>query len=300
MSARIGIRLEDKNEWERRTPLIPEHVKELREKHGIKVWIQSSPIRAFNQQEYTQAGARVVEHLAFERTMTLAGLWVRISLPLLGFGLGTSIRPVFYMAAWMLLIGGALAVLRSLLYEPIEEYRLLFNMRTAVLLITASVGYGAYSALAKPETPFSYTPAFRALFRFVPVLAILVLFSTETWDFYHSQMLALPATGSAAELTRLENLQQLSLSSVWLLFSIALMALGFWRRDRALRLQAIALFGVAILKIFLYDLSFLETLYRIFSFVGLGVILLVVSYLYQRYKEVILSPSGGEDASPGS
>jgi len=64
MSARIGIRLEDKNEWERRTPLIPEHVKELREKHGIEVWIQSSPIRAFNQQEYTQASAQVVEHLA--------------------------------------------------------------------------------------------------------------------------------------------------------------------------------------------------------------------------------------------
>jgi uncharacterized membrane protein len=51
---------------------------------------------------------------------------------------------------------------------------------------------------------------------------------------------------------------------------------------------AIALFGVAILKIFIYDLSFLETLYRIFSFIGLGLILLVVSYLYQRYKDVIM------------
>jgi len=55
-----------------------------------------------------------------------------------------------------------------------------------------------------------------------------------------------------------------------------------------LRLQAIALFGIAILKIFIYDLSFLETLYRIFSFVGLGVVLLAVSYLYQRYRHVIL------------
>jgi len=64
MNARIGIRLEDKNEWERRTPLIPAHVRELEKEHDIKVCIQSSPIRAFNQQEYQQAGAQVVQHLA--------------------------------------------------------------------------------------------------------------------------------------------------------------------------------------------------------------------------------------------
>jgi len=55
-----------------------------------------------------------------------------------------------------------------------------------------------------------------------------------------------------------------------------------------MRIEAIVLFGVSIVKIFIYDLSFLDTLYRIFSFVGLGVILLVVSYLYQRYRGIIL------------
>ena len=52
-----------------------------------------------------------------------------------------------------------------------------------------------------------------------------------------------------------------------------------------------ALFGFTILKIFIYDLSFLDTLYRIFSFVALGLILLTVSYLYQRYRAIILGPS---------
>jgi alanine dehydrogenase len=64
MSARICIRLEDKNEWERRTPLIPAHVKELQEKHNIKVYVQSSPIRAFGAEEYEQAGASVVKDLS--------------------------------------------------------------------------------------------------------------------------------------------------------------------------------------------------------------------------------------------
>ncbi len=68
------------------------------------------------------------------------------------------------------------------------------------------------------------------------------------------------------------------------------MPLGIWKRARVVRIEAIVLFGVSILKIFIYDLSFLDTLYRTFSFVGLGVILLAVSYLYQRYGGIILRP----------
>ena len=57
---------------------------------------------------------------------------------------------------------------------------------------------------------------------------------------------------------------------------------------------SIVLFGLAILKIFIYDLSFLDTLYRIFSFLGLGLILLAVSYLYQRYRVVIFGGKNPE------
>jgi uncharacterized membrane protein len=93
--------------------------------------------------------------------------------------------------------------------------------------------------------------------------------------------------GVSEDIIRLRNLQQLVLSGVWLLYSVVLMIAGIWRRMQGLRIIAIILFGVTILKIFIYDLSFLQTLYRIYSFIGLGVILLTVSYLYQRYKAVI-------------
>jgi alpha-aminoadipic semialdehyde synthase len=60
----IGIRREDKNKWERRAPLIPEHVKELKEKFGIKTIVQPSKIRIFTDQEYQAAGAEVNEDLS--------------------------------------------------------------------------------------------------------------------------------------------------------------------------------------------------------------------------------------------
>lgn len=60
----IGIRREDKNPWERRAPLIPKHVKELKEKHSIDVVIQPSKIRAFSDQDYEKAGAIVKDDLS--------------------------------------------------------------------------------------------------------------------------------------------------------------------------------------------------------------------------------------------
>ena len=60
----IGIRREDKNEWERRVPLIPEDVKELKEKYGIETVIQPSDIRVFSDESYAKAGAEINEDLS--------------------------------------------------------------------------------------------------------------------------------------------------------------------------------------------------------------------------------------------
>jgi len=59
----IGIRREDKNKWERRVPLVPDDVAELRETYGIKTIIQPSKIRIFSDDEYLRAGAEVSEDL---------------------------------------------------------------------------------------------------------------------------------------------------------------------------------------------------------------------------------------------
>ncbi|MGD2145701.1 MAG: bifunctional lysine ketoglutarate reductase /saccharopine dehydrogenase family protein [Anaerolineae bacterium] len=64
MRARIGIRREDKSRWERRVPLIPEHVRWLRDEHDIDVWLQPSAIRVFTDDAYRAAGARIEEDLS--------------------------------------------------------------------------------------------------------------------------------------------------------------------------------------------------------------------------------------------
>ena len=60
----IGIRREDKNKWERRVPLIPEHVKKLKEKYDIISIIQPSNLRIYAEDEYAKADAIVQEDLS--------------------------------------------------------------------------------------------------------------------------------------------------------------------------------------------------------------------------------------------
>jgi uncharacterized membrane protein len=240
----------------------------------------------------------VRDHLTFQRYMTIAGVWTLAAWPLLWVGLRTKLRPLFFSSLWIILAAVCIACLSGFRYSPIELYQIALNGRVLVLLLLCAASIHVASLLARSSQEFDWVPEFRSIYRYVPVILLLALVSAETWDFFRQQIAMLDASVPTApheeELMRLANLQQISLSAVWLLFSIVLMVLGLWRRDRALRLQSIALFGIAILKIFIYDLSFLETLYRIFSFLGLGVILLAVSYLYQRYRDIILDVTPGK------
>ena len=60
----LGIRREDKNKWERRVPLTPEHIKDLKDKFGINTIIQPSDIRVFPNKQYESVGAKVDEDLS--------------------------------------------------------------------------------------------------------------------------------------------------------------------------------------------------------------------------------------------
>lgn len=240
------------------------------------------------------------DHLGFQRFMTMAGVAGLLVLPVLGYGFGAKKRPLFYESMWVLLAAGCLAGLRGLWYSPIEMYVPLFNLRVAVFLLLVAGFFGVKSMLAKSSAVFEWQDEFRGIASYAPVLLLLILLSTECWDIFDLEKLRLPGGGeTSGEFLRLANLQQLTLSGVWLGFSIILMVFGLWRRERGQRFLAIGLFGLAILKIFIYDLSFLETVYRIISFVVLGVILLAVSYLYQRYRYVILGTSPDESTSAG-
>ena len=77
------------------------------------------------------------------------------------------------------------------------------------------------------------------------------------------------------------------LTVAWTIEGLGLMAAGFLLRERTLRLSGLGLFAVCLFKVFVIDLRGLETIYRILSFILLGIILLLVSFAYTKYKDLI-------------
>ncbi|HXU37789.1 MAG TPA: DUF2339 domain-containing protein [Blastocatellia bacterium] len=114
-------------------------------------------------------------------------------------------------------------------------------------------------------------------------LLALVALSAEALGPFAAKISASAAT--PGPLGDLRLAQQLSLSVVWAIYGGAMLTIGIARRSKLLRVMALLLLGLTIFKVFLLDLSSLEKLYRIISFIVLGAILLAVSFLYQRYRQ---------------
>lgn len=104
-----------------------------------------------------------------------------------------------------------------------------------------------------------------------------------------------PMAAGAADLAR-----QVTLSIAWAAYAVGLLLAGILRRYALSRYLAILLFAVTIGKVFFVDLAQLDRVYRILSVIGLGVLLLVASFLYQRFlADDQGAPPPGDPEPPG-
>jgi uncharacterized membrane protein len=167
----------------------------------------------------------------------------------------------------------ALAAVRLLLF-PIPASEFLFNARFATYLALIACIVAALLAARECTATLGdqETTVLAVLAIAANAYAILAL-SLEFWD-YFGRSAVLGVDGHLA--------QHLALSLLWTLYASALILAGVKRRSALLRWQALVLFGFAVAKVFLYDISYLDRFYRIVSFLILGVLLLVVSFLYQK------------------
>ena len=83
------------------------------------------------------------------------------------------------------------------------------------------------------------------------------------------------------------NVTSLSLSALWAMYAAVLIVLGIVRRSRWPRLAGLGLLAVPVAKLFLYDAFSLGQVYRVTAFIGLGVLLVIGGFLYQRHGRVI-------------
>jgi uncharacterized membrane protein len=80
---------------------------------------------------------------------------------------------------------------------------------------------------------------------------------------------------------------------LWGCYALLLIALGIWKKKKHLRVAAIALFAMTLVKLFIYDISHLDTIAKTIVFVSLGILLLIISFLYNKFRDIITGENEG-------
>lgn len=87
------------------------------------------------------------------------------------------------------------------------------------------------------------------------------------------------------------SLQQYSkagLTIVWALCSFTIMWLGMKHKYKTLRIISLSLFSLALLKLFFFDIRNISEGGKIAAFIMLGILLLIISFMYQKLKKIII------------
>ncbi|MGX5849891.1 DUF2339 domain-containing protein [Mesorhizobium sp. PL10] len=80
----------------------------------------------------------------------------------------------------------------------------------------------------------------------------------------------------------LGQLETYTYSALWLVIGVVLLTAGVWLKSQVLRIASAALIAIAVVKVFLFDMSELEGVLRALSFIGLGAVLIGIGLFYQR------------------
>lgn len=169
---------------------------------------------------------------------------------------------------WLLMLQAAPAL---------NSYVPLLNGRVAAGLTAITACYVALQLIHRLDVPFSSSRRYVAALSTAASVLTISLVTSEVVAFWSSDrvMQSWPAT-------RRTLAREMTLTLAWSLYATAAIIVGLRRNFAPIRYFAISLFGLTILKVVFIDLAYLSQIYRVLSIVGLGVLLLITSYLYQR------------------
>jgi uncharacterized membrane protein len=140
---------------------------------------------------------------------------------------------------------------------------------------TILLGYGLPAVLAIILALIARTTrpmAYRVVAATTAVILALFYLTLEVRRLFHGPILAGPTSDA----------EQYCYSTVWLIFGIVLLAIGFFLRSQPARYLALGVITLTVAKVFIWDTASISGIYRALSVIGLGVVLLGIGWLYQR------------------
>jgi len=167
------------------------------------------------------------------------------------------------------------------------DYVVVLNARFLGGLVVCAAAFMTALALHRdPELAGEDERSLMTLVSWMGLLLLLMVLSIEPYAWIRK---------TVTDHQRAAWLSQMSLTLVWGVYASGLLSVGFWKRWRPLRLAALGLFGLTVLKLAFVDLAGLRQIYRILSFFVLGVLILGAAYLYHKAEKLLTQTRGADD-----
>lgn len=135
----------------------------------------------------------------------------------------------------------------------------------------------------------------RELFQWFTILAVVYIASAEL---DHLAVISYFSPGLQVD-TILDNNHKVGFAILWGSCSFILIYLGMKWKSRAIRIASLVLFGITLLKLFIFDITGLSEGGKIAAFISLGVLLLIISFMYQKLKRILLEDELKIEAEKG-
>lgn len=199
----------------------------------------------------------------------------------IGQRINSDLLEVFALTALVLGVG------RLLFFDNFHPTQLIFNLRMAVYAVAVAVlAFVSHTTSKRQNRRWRRVGA-------VAMVAMnglaLVALSREVADSYSRQSTAMLGVagngwgmGAWQQIRSIEIARDFTYSALWMAYGAVLIMIGFWRSSAFVRWQALVLIAATTGKVFGHDVFELDRGYRILSFVVLGILLLAISFAYQR------------------
>jgi len=233
----------------------------------------TSEIDAF----WAARGASHVWSVAREGLQSVA--WAGIGGFLIWYGLST--RRLWSRGIGAVLLGFAVVrLLRLHFASPPVAYVIVANARVMTSIVVIALLYGLARLYAKddsdPEEGASTPSTALRLIANALTLTLLTSEITAYWHVFDARQLSRSASAD------MHFAREMMVSITWAVYATILAIVGLLRKYAPIRYFAMAVFAVTIVKVFAIDLAELDRIYRVLSIIGLGLTLLLTSYLYQK------------------
>lgn len=290
---------------------------------GIHFFIQAYLVRMFTAEDENLSGflafltvglVTLAIPIQFEGGVVTVGWAIEaVLLMMIGARLGNAVLVMF---------GSVISVLAFIRFTMFDLYRydenslLLFNKVFGTALVLIAVYYvTAYMLEMLVDTREEKFDKKNIIIFFIIAANVLTIIagSKEISQHYQRQIIQMeksyqyemrisaPRSGGSVyrqdeyraasdlygAINKLRNKSSIMLSIFWLVYSIVLIGFGMVYGAKGIRIGGLVLLLLAILKLFFVDLWSLGSLYRIISSISLGVVLLLISYAYQKYGDKI-------------